>query len=325
MTRRSKARVVIGAVTIVLFVLIIRRVNPAKLRDYVVGVNLFWLIAVLLLNLLNTGVEAVRWRLILSPIKKDIQIRSTFAAILAGVAGNTVFPLRLGDSLRAYVLAKREHVSLATSLGTVMLDRVADVTFFLAMVVVTGFFFDFPPLIRKAGFFVALAVVVGMIVFIALRRFHAHLALRFDGKLGSKVMSQIHRFTMGLSSLKSAGILLPVSLLSALSWAVRLAMVLAIFRAFHLTPDKHMVIASAVFLISVNLGIAAVSSPANLGGFEAAGVLALTYFGVDYDLALSSTLILHMVEVIPMALLGLVVLWLGGVRSSEILKGAESQ
>jgi uncharacterized RDD family membrane protein YckC len=42
-----------------------------------------------------------------------------------------------GDGARAYFLARREGISTACSLGTVALDRIMDVTFFLIMVAFT--------------------------------------------------------------------------------------------------------------------------------------------------------------------------------------------
>lgn len=97
-------------------------------------------------------------------------------------------------------------------------------------------------------------------------------------------------------------------------------MVLAMFRAFHLNLP---IIAAAVVLILSNLGIAAVSTPANLGVFELSTLAAFKLLQVDTDLALSYTIVLHMVEVIPMVLLGLAVLWLSGVKSNELLRQAE--
>lgn len=320
MSWQGKVHMITMAMIVLLLSLILYSVDLTRTWRAFLGVNWVWVISVLILNVLNTWVEALRWRLILTSVKKAVRTSSTFAAILVGVVGNTVLPLRLGDGARAYFLAKEEKVKLASSLATVMLDRIVDITFFLIMVVLTGFFFHFPLLVERAGLLAGGALAIGLIVLLALMRFIRHLELKFSGKLGKRLAEQIRRFTMGLSSINDAGILLPTSVLSIFSWAVRCIMVLAMFRAFHLDLP---VIAAAVVLILSNLGIAAVSTPANLGVFELSTLAAFKLLQVDTDVALSYTIVLHMVEVIPMVLLGLAVLWLSGVKSSELLRQAE--
>jgi uncharacterized protein (TIRG00374 family) len=321
MSWQKKAHVAAVVIIVLLFALILRSVNLARLWHAFAGVVWLWVGSVFLLNVLNTWVEAARWRLILGSVKPGARLSNTFAALLVGVLGNSVLPLRLGDGARAYFLARREKVRLASSLATVMLDRVVDVTFFLVMVVITGFYFHLPLLIRRGGILGGLALGGTLIALLALMRFGPSLHVRFNGKLGQKFIGQIHRFTLGLSSLKSAGVLLPASALSTLSWGLRLVMVLSIFRAFHFDLPF---IAAAVVLIFSNLGIAAVSTPANLGGFELSTLAALKLFGVETELAVSCALVLHMVEVIPMVILGLVVLWSSGLKSSELFRRAAS-
>jgi uncharacterized protein (TIRG00374 family) len=123
MSWQKKAHAAAVVVTALLLALILRRVNLPELAHSFRGIVWVWVIGVLLLNVANTWLEAFRWRLILSPVKKETHTLNTFAAMLVGVVGNTVLPLRLGDGARAYYLAKREKIAVASSLATVMLDR----------------------------------------------------------------------------------------------------------------------------------------------------------------------------------------------------------
>lgn len=321
MSRQRKAYVIVMIVVVVLFALILRNINTAKLWRALIGIGWVWVVAVFLINVLNTWVEALRWKLILGSVKSNVRPTSTFAAMLVGVVGNSVLPLRLGDGARAYFLARREAVPVASSFATVMLDRVMDVTFFLVLVVVTGFYFRFPLLVRRGGILGGIALGGAVIVLILFVRFGPHVQVKFSSRLGKRLADQIHRFTMGLSSLKSAGVLLPAGALSCFSWILRLMMVLAIFKAFHFDLPF---IAAAVVLIFSNLGIAAVSTPANIGGFELSTLAALKLFSVDTEVALGCALVFHLVEVIPMVVLGLIALWLSGIKSSELIRRLES-
>jgi uncharacterized protein (TIRG00374 family) len=320
--RRGRVHVAMAVLAAVLLVFVLRNVDFAKFRAALGGVAWAWAGSILVLNLANTWFEAMRWRVILGSIKPAARTVNTFAAMLAGVAGNTVLPFRLGDGLRAYVGSRREHVTLATALGTVMLDRVADVSTFLALVILTGLFFHLPSMVQRAEVLAGVALVVALILMLLLPRFHRYLEPRLTTTLGKRIVNQVNRFALGLSALKDAGLLFPVGLLSVISWMVRLVMVMVIFKAFHLGLSF---LPAAVFLIFSNLGIAAVSTPANIGGFEIAGLAALRLFGVDTETALGCTLVFHMLEVVPMALLGLVVLWAGGFKSRDFLAQAGSK
>jgi uncharacterized protein (TIRG00374 family) len=320
MSWQRKTHIAAVVVTLLLLALILWQVNLPKLLHSFKGIVWEWVIGVLLLNVANTWLEAFRWRLILSSVKKETHTLNTFAAMLVGVVGNTVLPLRLGDGARAFYLARRERIAVASSLGTVMLDRILDVTFFLIMGVLTGLFYHFPRLVERAGFVAGIAVAVALIVCIALVIFRLHLKFNLKGRLGSKLAGQIRRFTVGLSSLRKAGVLLPAGVLSALSWGLRAAMIACMFKAFSFELPH---VAAFVVLIFTNLGIAAVSTPANLGGFELSTLAAFKLFGADTERALSCAIVFHAVEVVPMVLLGLLALSMSGLSSREILEQKE--
>jgi uncharacterized protein (TIRG00374 family) len=316
MSWRRKAHLGAVIVTTVLCAVILWRMNLAKVVRSFAGVTWSWVAGVFALNLLNTWVEAFRWRLILSSVKRETRTLNAFGAMLVGVVGNTILPLRLGDGARAYFLARRERISTASSLGTVMLDRIMDVTFFLIMVLFTGLFYRFSLLLERTAFIAAIALTAAVAVLVIIARFGPRLRLRFAGRTGERFFDWIHRFALGLASLRKAGVLVPASVLSAFSWGLRFLMIAAMFRAFHFDMPY---IAAAVVLIFVNLGIAAVSTPANLGGFELSMLAAFSLFGADPERALSCAIVFHAVEVVPMVLLGLGALSLSGMTSHEIL------
>jgi uncharacterized membrane protein YbhN (UPF0104 family) len=65
--------------------------------------------------------------------------------------------------------------------------------------------------------------------------------------------------------------------------------------------------AAVSVLVLVNLGIAVIATPGNLGTFELATAAALTLWGVSSETALSVGITTHVVEIVPPVLVGLVV------------------
>jgi hypothetical protein len=81
------------------------------------------------------------------------------------------------------------------------------------------------------------------------------------------------------------------------------------FNALHFTLP---LIAAAVTLILVNLGTTAAGIPANLGGFEFSILAALKIFSVNTEPAISFAITLHLIEVVPIVLLGTAAIWING-------------
>jgi hypothetical protein len=77
--------------------------------------------------------------------------------------------------------------------------------------------------------------------------------------------------------------------------------------------------ATPITLILLNFGIAIVSTPANLGGFELAVVGALKLFSVETEIALSYAVALHAIEVAPMVAFGMFFLWFEGFKTRDVL------
>ena len=75
-------------------------------------------------------------------------------------------------------------------------------------------------------------------------------------------------------------------------------------RAFHLQLP---VSAAVGVLVMINIGIALVATPGNVGSFELTTAGALALWGVAPETGLSVAIAMHAIEVVPPVLLGLAV------------------
>ena len=66
-----------------------------------------------------------------------------FPIVAIGYMGNNIYPARAGELLRAYVLRRRERVSISASLATIIVERAFDGVVMLAFV-----FLNLPELAR---------------------------------------------------------------------------------------------------------------------------------------------------------------------------------
>ncbi len=308
------------AIVAIFLALVLAYADLGKVAHSFSGIRWQWAIWVPILNLANTFVEALRLSVILFPVKNELRVRNCFNSTLIGIIGNIMLPLRFGDGARAYYLARAEKIGLSHSLSAVALDRVADFLVFFLLMALTAVLHPFPPSVTKmgiaAGSFFAAAVAVAFIF--------ARMGLRLGavdsaGKIRRRIAEETNKFVAGLAVMRKAGLLFPVLALSALSWFLRAAMVWVMFEAFALDLP---LMATPITLILLNFGIAAVGTPANLGGFELATVAALKLFSVEISVALSYALALHVLEVVSIVAVGSVFLWLEGFKTGEVLKTA---
>lgn len=305
MTNQNINRLVVLLTLILVFVAIIYRIDIVQLWGYFAGVIWKWVFFVLLLNLFMTFLEAVRWKLIVSCFKKETSVKSTFAAILAGFVGNMFMPMRLGDVFRAYYLSKKEKISLTSSLSTVILDYYVNIVVFVILLALAFFMFPIPLSIKHPVFLSVSLAAVSTALLITLFPFNHKIKCRVKRILGKRISEKISLFKKGLSALSDGGILISTALLTIIIWGLKILMVWSMIHSIRLDlPVK----ASFAVVILSNIGIAIVNSPANLGSFELSIVATLKLFDVDFEHAVSFAILLHIVEIIPVLILGFLVI-----------------
>lgn len=309
------ARIGSFALILALFVIILSSTDIDKVRKAFSGVTWWWAACVPILNVANTFFEALRLSLILFPLKKRFPLRNSFNSSLVGIIGNVTLPLRLGDAARAYYVSKSERISLSSSVSALMLDRIADLLIFFSMMALTAILHPFPPSVTRIGLAAAALFALAIIIIFSLAGIGRLLGSQ-AGNIRRKIAQEINHFMTGLSVMRNAGLLPPILACSAISWLIRAAMIWFMFQAFDL---RLPIMATPITLILLNIGVAAVSTPANLGGFELAVVAALKLFSVETEVAFSYAAALHVIEVAPMVAFGMFFMWLEGFKTCDVL------
>jgi hypothetical protein len=301
-------RVVAVATTVAVLAMLVQRFDAARVRSVFSQVRWWYVAAAAALNILNTAIESLRWTVLASSVKAGARPWSAFKGLLASALGNLVLPFKLGDGVRAYAFARAEALSFTMSVSTVVLDRTVDGICFLALVVVAGATYPLPPAVSRSSTFLLfslLGLLFVLVVVLSIRRFRKS---GVQPAVRSRAAMVAAEFIDGLSALKRWRLLVPALGLGLLSWAARGIVVLLMCQAFNLSIP---LIAVALVLILTTLGMALVGTPGNLGAFEIAAAGALTLFSVPRDVALSVGAAYHVVELLPLVVLGLVLVWTG--------------
>jgi uncharacterized protein (TIRG00374 family) len=84
------------------------------------------------------AIRAVRWRLLLRNAGEHCGTFSLFEIIYASFFVNCVIPAKMGDVYRAFLVRQREGVGASKALGTVIAERLLDLTVLMGLLVIAG-------------------------------------------------------------------------------------------------------------------------------------------------------------------------------------------
>ena len=96
------------------------------LMDNLRGVRIIWIIIPLFIALLSHFLRAVRWKMLIDPLGKEVNLWNVYGAVMAGYCINYAVP-RAGEIARCGLVKKYEGVSFTELLGTLIVDRSVDI------------------------------------------------------------------------------------------------------------------------------------------------------------------------------------------------------
>ena len=225
-------------------------------------------------------------------LERSVSYGRVVAVLNEGYLLNNVLPWRLGEIGKAVIMGSQEGMSILRALSTIFVERSYDLFIALALLIgllplAAGIDTGVTSFLMIGGFLVLILVFL----WIAVKR-----PAWIDSVLGrlpggmSRWGPYWERFREGLSALENTRSFLISFGWLALSWFLAGWVYWLALRA--VTPEPEL--SWAFFMLPVTLlGSAIPSVPGYIGVFEAAGVLALTVFGVSGGEALAATLLLH--------------------------------
>ena len=297
-----------------------RDTDLGELRSSLGEANYVYVLPAGLALAAGVAVRAWRWQSLFEDGRRP-PYAFVLSALLISYLFNTILPARPGEVARVHVLGTRAGVSRAEVLATVVLERVYDLFVLIVLLAVAA------PFLPEVGWLTA-ALVLGAVLGLGLAA-GAVLVARF-GRRGARILLRpvalLPRVTdervdllaasvvAGLAAIRATHVALAATALTALSW-----LLLALSGWFLLrgTGIEEGFAAAVLVLVATNLVLVLPSSPAGLGAFEAAAVLALAAYGVQREQALSYALVLHALNALPYVVVGYVALWLSTRRERK--------
>jgi uncharacterized membrane protein YbhN (UPF0104 family) len=128
-------------VSIICSWLFVRKIEWSSLGVAFGEAKYIYIFPTIIIMLVGFYFRALRWQVLISPVKK-VSLLNLFSANMIGFMANNVLPARLGEVIRPVVIARKEKIKVSTSFATVVMERIFDV---LGIIVIASLLFYFLP------------------------------------------------------------------------------------------------------------------------------------------------------------------------------------
>lgn len=293
-----------------------------SLQDVSYGV----LVLASLMALFSIALRAVRWRIILAPLKL-IPFNTVLSFTMIGFMTNNVLPAHAGEFVKPYLLGKKEHLSLVSLLTTVLVERILDSMALVTLFAFTMLLLPVPSWLQSTGAAVGIFSVLSVYLLINLSRPGSRLRsllLRWSQKTPRRfresLQNKLETVFQSLTSLNDPRNLVGLFLLSLLIWLELAATIYVILITYPLASgaDQNLMLASVFVIVVLAFAVVLPSSPGYIGITQLAFQMSLAFFGIGDGDALGVSVVFHLTQYIPITLVGIAFLLKEGLGFREL-------
>ena len=319
-----------------------RNVNLAELAAILKTTNYIYVFLGMSIGVFGgSAIRAIRWGVLLEPVKKDISFKNLFATTIIGYMLNNLFP-RSGEVVRPYILGKHENISRASAFATIIVERIIDTVMFLLMFGVGLIYFkdritNAIPQIESAVLLLSAAIFL-MLAWIGFMMINPSKSLSvvkyftkfLPAKLHEKVDNIFISLLTGFDVLKKPALFFRIALYSVLLWGTYLVSTYIPFYSFNiLTVSEGTGLLKGLWdanllLVLINVAMF-IPSPAATGPYHyMCKVTLVNMFAVGETAALGYGTTTHAMSFLLFLLAGLFYFFKYNYKFSEIKEQASA-
>jgi len=301
---RTIGSIVFGLALVVLLFVFVLKLDWGLLWQEILGANVWFLLAAFAVYYLTFPIRGARWAFILRRAGTRIGLVPATEILFLSWFVNCLVPAKLGDLYRAWLLKGNYGGSASRTVGTVFIERIADVIVIFGLALAAGFWSfrgrnrSDVDLLFLAGFVVAALLVL----FVIGLRFYGTRLTRFLPERAQELYQRFHEGSTGALTARSIPVILA---LTGIIWLLEGARVYFVIHALNLPAVSHLGISASVFVaLAAALLTAIPLTPAGIGFVEAGIVGALVIYGVAHEPATAVALVDRAISIVTVIILG---------------------
>ena len=316
------------AIGVGLLIYTFRGVSIEEVADEFLNINYFYLSIFIFIIFLGTFLRALRWKYMIVSFKEDVKLKNLFEATIIGYGVNVILP-RLGEIARSIYIGRSEKISRSSALGTIIIERVYDLIFLLASVLISVWLFGetlsekYPWIYRS----ISLGLFIIGVAFISLFfviKFQSKIILWIEKILDLMRLSKFSIATEitskvidGFNSIKTKKNYTLTFFLSPIIWftyAVGSYIALLALNMHKIIPVD---ISSGLIIMSITTFGIMIPIPGATGSYHAFCKSVLTMFlGFDVKISLAYAVLTHLLNTLPFVIISLIILLKKGITRS---------
>ena len=304
-----KRNIIIGCLISAAFIfLAVRGINFSDVIKSFRSANYLYTIPMIFLMVLVLYLRSYRWGIILAPRIKYPQW-PLFVITAIGFMTISLLPARLGEFTRPLLVKQKSGIRISSTMATIVVERVFDLLALIVVLCLVIFTISLPSNIFKTGILI-LAIV--LVIFFALLLLAARkefslkiisgLVDKLPARIAAAIKNQLHAFIEGLEILPDIKKTLYVAFLSLVIWGV---LALSCYLMFFSFGFKLSFFNALALTFIVAIGVMLPAAPGFVGNYHYACVLGLKFFGIGESAALSYSIALHFIQLMPVIVIGL--------------------
>jgi hypothetical protein len=304
-------------------------VSWTELWQEICELNWRWVAIGVIADILVYFIQGWRWSLLLLPVA-PVSPWSSVGAIYVGLFANEVLPLRAGELIRCFLMARWSKIPISVTLASALIERIFD-----GVLLIAGLFFSlrymrhFPlshgqsrviEIITTGSIFLAILIVI-CAALLAVAMYWREQTL--DALLDARLFSWAHVFIEDLHRIGHSRFLYFSAAVSIPYLLIQIVPIYAVMQAYGF--DGVTWAQAGALMILLRLGSVVPQAPGNVGLFQVLSTLGLTLFGVPRAMARRFTLILWAVVTLPLLIVGFIALIASGTKMGDIHREAQAE
>ena len=272
------------------------------------------------------GSKGVGWRYLLMPAKKDIRVTSTVSVLIIGLMVNDLFPVRMGELARAYLLGEKENLPKTLCLATILVEHLLDILILLIFLLLLMPLVSLPPWLKTSGMTLGFFALALILFFFLVARWEENFLTwitRWFGilpkRFRDKVLVILNHMLQGIRVVTGRYILYAFGWLVVM-WCTVFVMSYLLMAAFGLFLPVYAPVMVSIF---VAFGKTIPSSPGGIGTLHYLIIVVLLAFGVTKEVALGYAILMHGFGFIVEVGTGLVLLFTKDLSLARITRRAQ--
>ncbi len=322
-------------ISIFFMALLFWKIDFHQLATALRSMDFRFLVPAVLFTFISYFLRAVRWKYLLIT-EKNIPLSSLYPATIIGYMANNLLPARLGEFVRAFVLAQREGLETPSVFASLVIDRLFDGFTVMLMLLFTLFTLHLPQQMAdaekalRAGGVVMFLLYSGVVLFLVLLKrqtlrtltFVELMLKPFPKRLSERIIPLLGSFIAGIRLSSRCGHIAAILLSSLAIWTFALLPIDMVLQAFGINLP---ITASMFIMVLLVFAVMVPASPGFIGTYHYACFKGLSAFGIAASTSVSIALIIHGTSFFPVIIAGFYHLWSGKISLGKLRAAGDGQ